>query len=62
LFEDGAAQEIASFECFGPPASIALVLDASPSIFRELAEMRGAAALARRKSSAPTKCRRFLFR
>src|SRR6202022_73460 len=43
LFEDGAAQEIASFDASATPASIALVLDASPSIFRELAEMRGAA-------------------
>ena len=43
LFEDGAAQEIASFDASATPASIALVIDASPSIFRELAEMRGAA-------------------
>jgi VWFA-related protein len=45
LFEDGAAQEIAAFDASATPASIALVLDASPSIFRELAEMRGAAHL-----------------
>jgi Ca-activated chloride channel family protein len=43
LFEDGAAQEIASFDASATPASIALVLDVSPSIFRELAEIRGAA-------------------
>ena len=43
LFEDGTAQEIASFDASATPASIALVLDVSPSIFRELAEMRGAA-------------------
>jgi VWFA-related protein len=43
LFEDGAAQEIASFDASATPASIVLVLDVSPSIFRELAEMRGAA-------------------
>jgi len=43
LFEDGAAQEIASFDASTTPASIALVIDASPSIYRELAEMRGAA-------------------
>jgi VWFA-related protein len=43
LFEDGAAQEIASFDASATSASIALVLDASPSIFHELAEMRGAA-------------------
>jgi Ca-activated chloride channel family protein len=43
LFEDGALEEIASFDASATPASIALVLDVSPSIFRELAEMRGAA-------------------
>ena len=43
VFEDGAAQEIASFDASAAPASIALVLDVSPSIFRELAEMRDAA-------------------
>src|SRR6266478_4606810 len=43
LFEDGAAQEIASFDASAAPASIALVLDVSPSIFHELAEMRDAA-------------------
>jgi VWFA-related protein len=43
LFEDGVAQEIASFDASSTRASIALVLDASPSIFHELAEMRGAA-------------------
>jgi VWFA-related protein len=43
LFEDGTAQEIASFDASATPASIALVIDASPSIFRDLAEMRGAA-------------------
>ncbi len=43
LFEDGAPQEIAAFDASATPASIALVLDVSPSIFRELAEMRGAA-------------------
>jgi len=43
IFEDSAAQEIASFDASATPASIALVLDVSPSIFRELAEMRGAA-------------------
>lgn len=43
LFEDGAPQEIASFDASSTPASIALILDASPSIFRDLAEMRGAA-------------------
>ena len=43
LFEDGAAQEIASFDASATPASVALVIDASPSIFHELGEMRGAA-------------------
>jgi Ca-activated chloride channel homolog len=43
LYEDGAAQEIASFDASATPASIALVIDASPSIYRELAEMRSAA-------------------
>ncbi len=53
LFEDGAAQEIASFDASATPAGIALVIDASPSIYRELAEMRGAAhALAENLSPA----------
>ena len=43
LFEDGVAQEIASFDASATPASVALVIDASPSIFHELAEMRAAA-------------------
>jgi VWFA-related protein len=43
VFEDGAPQEIASFDAAATPASIALILDASPSIFRDLTEMRGAA-------------------
>ena len=53
LFEDGTAQEIAAFDASATPASIALVIDASPSIYHELAEMRGAAhALAGNLSSA----------
>ncbi|MBZ5662311.1 MAG: VWA domain-containing protein [Acidobacteriia bacterium] len=53
LFEDGAAQEISSFDGSATPASIALVIDASPSIYHELAEMRGAAhALAENLSPA----------
>jgi VWFA-related protein len=53
LFEDGAAQEIASFDASATPASIVLVIDASPSIFHELAEMRGSArALAENLSPA----------
>ena len=43
LYEDGVPQEIASFDASATPASIALILDASPSIFHELADMRGAA-------------------
>jgi VWFA-related protein len=43
LFEDGMAQEIASFDASATPASIALVIDASPSIFHALEQMRGAA-------------------
>jgi VWFA-related protein len=53
LFEDGAAQEIASFDDAATPASIALVIDASPSIFHDLPEMRNAAyALAENLSPA----------
>jgi VWFA-related protein len=53
LFEDGAPQEIASFDASATPASIVLIIDASPSIFRDLAEMRGAArALSENLSSA----------
>jgi VWFA-related protein len=43
LFEDGTAQEIESFDASATPASIALVVDASPSIYHELEEMRDAA-------------------
>jgi hypothetical protein len=47
------AQEIATFDASATPASIALVVDASPSIYRELAEMREAAhALAENLSPA----------
>ena len=53
LFEDGAPEEISSFDASATPASIALVIDASPSIYHELAEMRGAAhALAENLSPA----------
>jgi VWFA-related protein len=43
LFEDGAPQEVASFDAAATPASVALVIDASPSIFHQLEDMRGAA-------------------
>jgi VWFA-related protein len=53
LFEDGVAQEISTFDASATPASIALVVDASPSIYRELAQMREAAhALAENLSAA----------
>src|SRR5665213_12692 len=42
LFEDGAAQEISSFDASATPASMVLVIDASASIFHELAEIRDA--------------------
>lgn len=43
IFEDGAEQRIAHFDASTEPASIAVVMDASPSIYRELGEMRAAA-------------------
>ncbi len=43
VFEDGVEQRIAHFDASTEPASIALVMDASPSIYRELGEMRAAA-------------------
>jgi len=43
LFEDGVEQRIAHFDASTAPASIALLVDASPSVFRELDEMRAAA-------------------
>ncbi len=43
LYEDDVEQNIAHFDASSEPASIVLVLDASPSIFRELAQMKSAA-------------------
>src|ERR1700730_10897658 len=43
VWEDGAEQKVASFDAATTPASIALVIDASPSIYRELGDMRGIA-------------------
>ena len=43
IFEDGVEQRIASFDAATTPASIAVVMDASPSIYRELGQMREAA-------------------
>jgi len=40
LLEDGAEQQIDSFDAAETPASIALILDASPSIYRQLGQMR----------------------
>jgi len=42
VWEDGTEQKVASFDAAATPASIALVIDASPSIYRELGEMRSA--------------------
>ncbi len=43
LVEDGVEQRIAHFEASSVPAGIALLVDASPSVFHELNEMRAAA-------------------
>src|SRR5487761_788062 len=43
LWEDGAEQKVIAFDAAATPASIALVIDASPSIYRELGAMRGVA-------------------
>jgi VWFA-related protein len=43
IFEDGAEQALAHFDASSEPARVALVLDASPSVFRELTEMKQAA-------------------
>ena len=43
VFEDGSEQAIAAFDAATSPASIAVVLDASPSIYREFGEMRDVA-------------------
>lgn len=40
VWEDGAEQKISSFDAAATPASIALVIDASPSIYRQLGNMR----------------------
>ena len=41
--EDGVEQNVSSFDAASTPASIALVIDASPSIYRELGDMRSVA-------------------
>ncbi len=43
LFEDGLEQTIAHFDASTEPAGIALAIDASPSVFRELDRMKAAA-------------------
>jgi Ca-activated chloride channel family protein len=43
VWEDGAEQKVSSFDAASTPASIALIIDASPSIYRELGTMRGVA-------------------
>ena len=43
VFENGIEQTIAAFDAATSPASIAVVLDASPSIYREFGEMRDVA-------------------
>src|SRR5215471_17868538 len=41
VWEDGVEQMVNSFDAASTPASIALIIDASPSIYRELGTMRG---------------------
>ena len=43
IYEDGAAQQIAYFATGTEPASVALVIDASPSVLRDSDEMKRAA-------------------
>jgi Ca-activated chloride channel family protein len=43
VLEDGVEQQIATFDSVATPASIALLLDDSPSIYRQLGETREAA-------------------
>ncbi len=43
VWEDGVEQKVTSFDAATTAASIALVMDASPSIYRELGNMRGVA-------------------
>ena len=43
LWEDDIEQKVSSFDAASTPASIALVIDASPSIYRELGTMRNVA-------------------
>jgi Ca-activated chloride channel family protein len=43
IFEEGIEQPIAHFDASNEGASVALVIDASPSVFRDIAEMKAAA-------------------
>jgi VWFA-related protein len=43
VFDDGVAQKVAYFDASSEPASVALVMDASPSVLRDTEEMRAAA-------------------
>ena len=43
IYEDGVAQQIAYFATWTEPASVALVIDASPSVLRDSDEMKRAA-------------------
>jgi Ca-activated chloride channel family protein len=43
VFEDGVEQRVSYFDASSQPASLALVLDASPSVLRESSEMKQAA-------------------
>jgi Ca-activated chloride channel homolog len=43
VWEDDAEQKVSAFDAAATPASIALVIDASPSIYRELGNMRSVA-------------------
>lgn len=43
VFEDGLAQQISYFDASTQPASVALILDASPSVLPDAVEMRDAA-------------------
>jgi Ca-activated chloride channel family protein len=43
LFDEGVEQKISYFDASTEPASVALVIDASPSVFRESGEMKQAA-------------------
>jgi Ca-activated chloride channel homolog len=43
IYEDGIAQPVAYFDASSAPASVALVIDASPSVLRDSEEMKRAA-------------------